>query len=62
MKSKALEWFGVVTAIIYSMMGALNIGVEFTGFLLLLVSAFSIRYWAYLGRHKGILFYNSFTQ
>ena len=40
MKSKALEWFGVVTAIMYSMLVALNIGVEFTGFLLLLVSVF----------------------
>ena len=44
MKSKALEWFGVVTAIMYSMLVALNIGVEFTGFLLLLVSALSIGY------------------
>ena len=26
MKSKALEWFGVITAIMYSMMVALNIG------------------------------------
>ena len=60
MKSKILEWFGVVTAIMYSMMVALNIGVEFTGFLLLLVSAFSIGYWAYLGRHKGILFLQFF--
>ena len=49
MKSKALEWFGVITAIIYSMMVALNIGVEFVGFLLLLISAISIGYWAYLG-------------
>ena len=55
MKSKVLEWFGVVTAIMYSMMVALNIGVEFVGFLLLLVSAASIGYWAFLGRHKGIL-------
>jgi len=46
MKSKALEWFGVVTAIMYSMLVAFNIGVEFIGFLLLLVSAFSIGYWA----------------
>jgi hypothetical protein len=60
MKSKILEWFGVVTAIMYSMMVALNIGIEFTGFLLLLVSAFSIGYWAYLGRHKGILFLQFF--
>ena len=44
MKNKTLEWFGVVTAIMYSMFVAFNIGLEFTGFLLLLVSAFSIGY------------------
>ena len=60
MKSKALEWFGVITAIIYSMMVALNIGVEFVGFLLLLISAISIGYWAYLGQHSGILFLQFF--
>jgi len=32
MNSKVLEWFGVVTAMMYSMMVALNMGVEFTGF------------------------------
>ena len=42
MKIKALEWFGVITAISYSMMVALNVGVEFIGFLLLLISALSI--------------------
>ena len=60
MKSKALEWFGVITAIIYSMMVALNIGVEFVGFLLLLISAISIGYWAYLEKHRGILFLQFF--
>ena len=60
MKSKVLEWFGVVTAIIYSMMVALNIGIEFVGFLLLLTSAISIGYWAYLGKHRGILFLQFF--
>ena len=60
MKSKLLEWFGVVTAIIYSMMVALNIGVEFIGFLLLLISALSIGYWSYLGKHRGILFLQFF--
>jgi hypothetical protein len=44
----------------YSMLVALNIGVEFTGFLLLLVSVFSIGYWAYLSRHNGILFLQFF--
>ena len=60
MKMKALEWFGVITAIIYSMMVALNVGVEFIGFLLLHISALSIGYWAYLGRHQGILFLQFF--
>ena len=57
---KLLEWFGVVTAIMYSMMVALNIGVEFIGFLLLLISALSIGYWSYLGKHRGILFLQFF--
>ena len=60
MKIKALEWFGVITAIIYSMMVALNIGVEFVGFLLLLISAISIGFWAYFGQHRGILFLQFF--
>jgi len=51
---------GVITAILYSMMVALNVGVEFAGFLLLLISAISIGYWAYLGQHKGILFLQFF--
>ena len=60
MKSKVFEWFGVITAILYSMMVALNVGVEFAGFLLLLISAISIGYWACLGQHKGILFLQFF--
>ena len=60
MKIKVLEWFGVITAIIYSMIVALNIGVEFFGFLLLLISALAIVYWAYLGQHQGILFLQFF--
>ena len=60
MKSKLLEWFGVVTAIMYSMMVALNIGVEFIGFVLLLISALSIGYWSYLGKHRGIFFLQFF--
>tara|TARA_X000000368_G_scaffold404629_1_gene380902 strand:+ start:399 stop:620 length:222 start_codon:yes stop_codon:yes gene_type:complete len=60
MKSKLLEWFGVITAIIYSIMVALNVGVEFVGFLLLLFSALSIGYWAYLEKHRGILFLQFF--
>ena len=60
MKAKALEWFGVATAIAYSMLVAFNIGAEFLGFSLLLISAFAIGYWVYLGRHKGILFLQFF--
>ena len=55
MKNKILEWFGVITAILYSIMIALNIGIEVIGFLLLLISAILIGYWAYLGQHRGIL-------
>ena len=54
-KNKLLEWLGVITAIIYSLLVALNIGAEFIGFTLLLISAFLIGLWAYFGKHKGIL-------
>jgi len=50
-----LEWFGVITAIVYSLLVASNTGLEFIGFTLLLVSSFSIGLWAYLGGHRGIL-------
>jgi hypothetical protein len=53
--AKSLEWFGVITAIVYSLLIASNIGLEFIGFTMLLVSSFSIGLWAYLGRHSGIL-------
>ena len=53
--AQSLEWFGVITAIVYSLLVASNTGLEFIGFTLLLVSSFSIGLWAYLGRHRGIL-------
>lgn len=59
-KSKIFEWLGVITAIIYSMLVALNIGAEFAGFTLLLISSALIGIWAYLGKHKGILFLQFF--
>ena len=59
-KSKILEWFGVITAIIYSLLVAFNIGAEFLGFMLLLISAIAIGMWAYVGKHKGILFLQFF--
>ena len=57
---KIFEWLGVITAIIYSLLVAFNIGAEFLGFSLLLFSAISIGIWAYLGKHKGILFLQFF--
>ena len=61
MKSgKVFEWRGVVTAIAYSLLVASNTGLEFIGFTLLLLSSFLIGVWAYLGKHRGILFLQFF--
>lgn len=60
LNGKYLEWFGVITAIIYSLLISLNIGAEFLGFSLLLISAFTIGLWAHLCRHRGILFLQLF--
>ena len=54
-KNKILEWSGVITAIAYSLLVAMNIGAEFIGFVLLLISAILIGLWSYFGKHKGIL-------
>ena len=55
MNNKFFEWAGVITAILYSLFVALNIGIEFFFFFLLLISAILIGIWAYRGGHKGIL-------
>ena len=47
MNNKIFEWAGVITAILYSLFVALNIGIEFFGFCLLLLSAILIGIWAY---------------
>jgi len=52
---KILEWAGVITAILYSLFVALNIGLEFLGFSLLFISALLIGMWAYKLKYKGIL-------
>ena len=52
---KFLEWAGVITAILYSIFVALNIGLEFLGFSLLFISALLIGMWAYKLKYKGIL-------
>tara|TARA_B100001939_G_C16621424_1_gene479423 strand:- start:409 stop:633 length:225 start_codon:yes stop_codon:yes gene_type:complete len=54
-KEKILEWTGVITAIVYSLLVAMNIGAEFLGFTLLLISAILIGVWAFIGKHNGIL-------
>ena len=54
-KNKVLEWSGVITAIAYSLLVAMNIGAEFIGVILLLISAILIGLWSYFGKHKGIL-------
>ena len=53
--SYIFEWLGVVTAIFYSLFVATNLGLEVVGFFLLLVSAISIGFWAYINQHHGIL-------
>ena len=55
-----LEWFGVLTAIFYTLLISLNIGAEFPGFLLLFISAVFIGLWSYSGNHKGIFFLQIF--
>ena len=52
--NKFLEWAGVITAILYSLFVALNIGLEFLGFSLLFISALLIGMWAYKLKYKGI--------
>ena len=59
-KSRVFEWLGVVTAIVYSLLVAANIGAEFIGFTLLLASSVFIGIWAFLGNHRGILFLQFF--
>ena len=58
--NKLLEWTGVSTAIIYSLLVSFNIGLEFFGFSLLLLSALLIGLWSYRLKHKGILFLQIF--
>ena len=52
---KILEWFGVFTAIAYSLLVASNAGYEVFGFSLLFISAISIGLWAFFCKHYGIL-------
>ena len=58
--NKFLEWSGAITAIIYSLLVAFNIGLEFLAFAILILSAFLIALWAYKLNHKGILFLQLF--
>ena len=60
--TKLLEWFGVITAIIYSLLVASNTGYEVLGFTLLFISALAIGAWALLCKHYGIYFFSFSTQ
>ena len=62
MNNKFFEWAGVVTAILYSLFVALNIGIEFFGFCLLLLSAILIGIWAYREAIKEYFCCNFFMQ
>jgi hypothetical protein len=53
--NKSLEWFGVLTAIVYSVLVASNTGNEVLGFSLLFISAIALGFWAFLCKHYGIL-------
>jgi hypothetical protein len=59
-RARIFEWLGVLTAIAYSLLVASNTGLEFIGFTLLLLSSFLIGVWAFLGKHRGILFLQFF--
>ena len=50
-----LEWTGVLTAIFYSFLVSLNIGTEFYGFSLLIISAILLACWSFINDYKGIL-------
>ena len=58
MNNKFFEWAGVVTAILYSLFVALNIGIEFLGFCLLLLSAILIGIWPTEEVIKEYYYYN----
>ena len=58
--NKFLEWSGVTTAILYSLLVAFIIGLEFFGFSLLTISAILIGLWSFKLNHKGILFLQLF--
>ena len=60
-RQKLLEWAGVGTAILYSMLIALNTGAKFIGFLLVFLSAGLIGLWAYFGKHRGIMLLQLFN-
>ncbi len=52
---KIYEWVGSIAAAIYLLLVAMNIGAEFIGFALLLISAMMLGIWAFMNKHKAIL-------
>ena len=55
MFNRTLEWFGVLTAIAYSLLVASNTGNEVLGFSLLFISAIAIGVWSFSCKHYGML-------
>jgi hypothetical protein len=51
---KYIAWNGMGTAVVYALLVVFNIGAEFVGFSLFLISAVAIGFWTYFGRHQGI--------
>ena len=56
MNNKIFEWAGVTTAILYSLFVALNIGIEFIGFSLLLLALEE-----HINPHYSTLSYTSYA-
>ena len=56
--TKILEWFGVLTAIVYSLLVASNTGYEALGFSLLLISAISIGFGGFFVDIMGFCCFN----
>ena len=55
-----VEWGGIITAIISTLLIAYNIGAELIGFSLLFISAFLIALWSYKKNIKVFYYYNYF--
>ena len=58
---KILEWFGVFTAIAYSLLVASNTGYEVFGFSLLFISAFQLGFGLFSASIMAFYYFSFFT-